>query len=963
MKTAQPLTSFSRLFALVATCASCLLAAGALRAQDRQPTGIVQYAPSLVQIQDAFPFTRSYSFQLTSPASEPPVPTPITFAVTTNGVPPGVTDATALSYISIAPVDPFTAPNQTRTVTVTMTVPASATPGPYGYKILATGWRSSATNFGTFINATITASAQSYTPPVVTISTPNDGGVVTVPIGGLPVSVPFSFAATGPGPYPSPIDSLSYSLDGAIDPISISSLTGLNTLSVSGAGTLLLSTAGQHVVTVSAHNAAGTASNTHTFNVVVDAPPPTVTIDAPANGASYDYYAGRPELSIPFQFTGRSTASVISALAAQLDGEDIAFTATGLNTAKAVGTTTFTLSAGGPHTLLVTARDAYGHATSTSTFTINVITPRPVITIDNPVQGQTFEHLTGTPALDIPFRFYANASSGFTISSVRAELDGAPVLIDATTGLDTASTTSTGTLPGVNAGTHVLTAYGISGGVNVSTSVTFVVKEVSPSVPPSVVINTPAVGAIYTLSSGKNAKVTVPLNFTGTSNVSGGVIKSLTATLDGSPVSVSWPSSKKSSTATGTASVAVTTAGEHTFTVTATDAVGTATATRIFNVVAATQKTLSGSAFFDVNANGKRDSAEPSLAGLSVKLYDSTGRKLQASTATSADGTYSFDVSGGSYLVVVTAPTGLSPTTINEHSLKVSSSSVSAPATGFGLNFNAIRTLSACALSHGFWKTNLSKALSGKKNGTQVNAADLQRYTATIGTLALEPFDGLTLSTAVSVLSGKSQLQLQLLAAEYNYVKGAYIGGSQTLTYAFIYWGEAVLKNAGNYYDSKYQNFGAQWFEAYNTSECGKVQGPLPSGSSDCKRCSKQHSGHRDCDDHDDDRKNDRDCQPNDRDHDRNSDCDNDRSPSRYDSNHGHSSSKDNNSKGHSSNAKDNSSDSKGHSSSNAKDNDSKSKDHDSRGNSSRNDDDCRDDNDRYSSSKGNGHPSDRDRR
>ena len=428
-------------FAVVACSAWIQLAPEAL-AQDPDPTPVVGYSPQIKNIQGVLPYSEPYSLSITSPYNQPAAASTISFTVDiTSGaaIPEGVSPATAIGYVTITPAQvTFTGPNQVQTVTVKLALPSNAVPGAYGYKIKTAGWpvdpSLGLTNNGADINASITAAAQPLTPPEVVISSPQNDQSFTVNVGSFPATIPFNFAATGPGPYPSPIDSVTYTVDGAADPITLTQFDGLNTTAVTGSGTMQIATPGQHSVTVSAHNGAGTATTTNTFNIVVNAPPPTVKIDSPADGTPFTYYVGSPALAIPFKFTGKSTASVVRSLSAKLDGQDIIFAASGLNTPTAVGSTTLSLMAGGTHTLNVVARDDYGNATDASTFIINVVTPQPTITIDNPDQGQVFSHTTGTPALNIPFTFYTNTTQGFTISSVSATLDGSAISIGQTTG-------------------------------------------------------------------------------------------------------------------------------------------------------------------------------------------------------------------------------------------------------------------------------------------------------------------------------------------------------------------------------------------------------------------------------------------------------------------------------------------------------------------------------------------------
>jgi len=239
---------------------------------------------------------------------------------------------------------------------------------------------------------------------------------------------------------------------------------------------------------------------------------------------------------------------------------------------------------------------------------------------------------------------------------------------------------------------------------------------------------------------------------------------------------------------------------------------------------APTQYTACGTVYFDVNRNGCRNTDEPGLAGITVKLYRDNC-VLVASTITTANGSYCFNVAPGNYEVDVIEIPGLTPTNCDERSFSVTSSNVTIPDIGLGFNFCTLQGLNANGFSHGYWKNNLSKAIENKTSGTQETKANLLAYTSTISSLLLTPFAGMTMQTAVTTMSASDQLKLQLLASEYNYVSGRFINNSQPLTWAFIYWGELVAKNPSNY-SSSYRNFVKNWMDAYNNSHGGDVDGP-----------------------------------------------------------------------------------------------------------------------------------------
>ncbi len=62
--------------------------------------------------------------------------------------------------------------------------------------------------------------------------------------------------------------------------------------------------------------------------------------------------------------------------------------------------------------------------------------------------------------------------------------------------------------------------------------------------------------------------------------------------------------------------------------------------------------------FEDCNGNGKQDTGDTAIAGVTVKLLDSTGTNVLAATSTNASGLYSFTVVPGTYVIQFVAPSG-----------------------------------------------------------------------------------------------------------------------------------------------------------------------------------------------------------------------------------------------------------------------------------------------------------------
>ncbi len=693
-------------------------------------------------------------------------------------------------------------------------------------------------------------------PPTVVINGPVDGSTITVAPGAFPLSVPLNFVTTSTVAGVSPVTAVAASIDGSS--VALTS-TGLGTTAVTSTGSMIIMTPGQHTVAAVGINGGGTGADVNTFTVIVQAAPPTVVINSPTPNSSYDYRIGTAATVVPFTFTATSSFGGIRTLAAKVDGANVVFTPSGLNTLTATGTINLPYTTGGTHTVSVTTTDDNGTATASSNFIVNVIAPTPTIVINQPTAGATFAVPTGSTTVSVPYSFVTTSNNGFVVNSVTATLDGNPITIGGTTGLGTASATSTGTLTGVSPGTHTLVATGVSSGITVSTSTTFTVTSVQP--PPTVVINTPPVGSTYTRTS-TGAAISIPLTFTGTSNAANGVITQLKATLNGSPVTVN-STTLNQKIANGSATLTVTAAGTYTIAVSAVDAIGTASATRTFTVAVVQPRTICGSIFFDVDGDGCYDCEDFDIAGITVKLYNSANA-LVDTDVTDNCGDYSFcNIAPGTYRVVATAYAGLKASTVSERTVTVTNCNLTVPRIGFRLDFVAMRTMTASGKDVAFWKYNLDKANSCKTSGIQISASTLSSYTSKIGNSALSAYDNITMKQAASLMNTSapsnnncytsysssscyggsysygsncsssnntcstwSPFSRELIASEYNYQRATYIGGNKNLTYMFIWWGEHVLLNP-NKYGSTYTTFAKNWCAAYNNSNGGVVNGPL----------------------------------------------------------------------------------------------------------------------------------------
>jgi hypothetical protein len=460
--------------------------------------------------------------------------------------------------------------------------------------------------------------------------------------------------------------------------------------------------------------------------------------------------------------------------------------------------------------------------------------PAASVTVDSPANGATYTHVLGQPAIDIPITATGKAGNSnpvdeVTVTVAGVDAAGTAIAIPTVTwnpsGAGSAQEVVSTLFPASVAGRYTITATARDhlGGTATATS-TFTVNE---TVPPPVVILTQAPAVSYDYYLGAPA-LQIPFAFQGVSLR--GSIQTLTATLNNVPVAFT-PAGVGALTATGTGTLNVSAGGDYVLVVTATTEHGTGTATAEFRVNALVPATFAvhGSVFFDVNSDGHRQAFDFGLPGLSVTLTAANG--TTTTTKTGDDGLYSFEVKPGTYRVAVQPVKGFDFSTARSWTVTVASAPVTVPDCGLIICFNDLWTMRADGCTIGFWKNNVGKALAGKGGGAQISPAKISAYTTGIAALALEPFDGLTPAQALSGLSSNSPaakdlLAKQLLAAEYNYENGAFIGGNAVLTYAFVYWGEYTLKNAsslsrGNLLDVK------DWMEAYNSSHGWVVLGPL----------------------------------------------------------------------------------------------------------------------------------------
>jgi hypothetical protein len=476
-------TNFRRIFALA--CAS-LMVVGLSHASGL-PSRNVRYSPVTKVVQGNQPLLESYSLLITAPSTlTPGVALSIPLNITVLSKPAGVTDAAALSYISVSPSAlSITGPNQGISVTVTVDVPTGGSAGDYAYLIKTSGWSPALTvvDDGATVNVRVNpAGSTDTTPPAVTLQSPGNNSTYTYyPAAGTPLSVPISLVATV-GTGGQPISAMRAFLGSAEIPVTA---VGLGTLSATASGTLAISAAGSYRIDVQATNNYGTSYASADITVIVSAPPPTIIVASPAANAVFTYPVGGSGVTVPVSFTATSAYGNITSAAATLNGGPVTLSLSGVNSAlTATGSASLSISTPGSYTLVFTATNAFGPATPvTVPFSVQAYSPpvTPTVSISAPANGAVITRVAGAPATAVNYAFGATTASG-TIQTVSVTLNGVAITPATLSGLNTANVTGGGVLSFSAAGTHVLTVTVTNGSASASATTTFTVNQTLPQV-------------------------------------------------------------------------------------------------------------------------------------------------------------------------------------------------------------------------------------------------------------------------------------------------------------------------------------------------------------------------------------------------------------------------------------------------------------------------------------------------
>jgi len=396
-----------------------------------------------------------------------------------------------------------------------------------GTHTLAARARDAAGN--TTTSATITVTVPDAMAPVVSVSAPANGATVT---GTVTVS---ATASDNVG-----VVGVQFLLDGA----NLSAEDTSNPYSVSW--NTATAGAGSHTLTARARDAAGNTTTSAVITVTVpDTSAPTVSITAPANGAT---------VSGVVSVTATTTDNVgVVGVQFLLDGVNLGAEDTSSPYSVSWNTAAAAI---GTHTLAAVARDAAGNTTTSATVTVTVPdTAAPTVSISAPANGAT---VTGTVTVS------ANAADNVGVVGVQFLLDGANLGAEDTSSPYSASwNTATATI-----GSHTLTARARDAAGNTTTATTITVT-VPDTTAPTVSLTAPANGATVTGTATVSASASDNVGVAGVQFLLDGA--NLGAEDTTSPYSISW------NTATATI-------GSHTLTARARDAAGNTTTSAIITV-------------------------------------------------------------------------------------------------------------------------------------------------------------------------------------------------------------------------------------------------------------------------------------------------------------------------------------------------------------------------------------------
>lgn len=364
---------------------------------------------------------------------------------TNNSANSGVDYGTTAGYGASTPI------NSAMVTSHQVALTGLATGTLYHFRVKSTDANNNAASSGDMTFATM----GDTTPPTVSITSPAANGTLS---GAVTVS---AIAADNIG-----VAKVQFKVDSANTGAAITVAPynySLNTTTLSN---------GNHILTAVASDAAGNTTTSAQVAVKVsnttDTTPPTVSMTAPANGATV---SGTVTVS-----ANASDNVGVASVQFQLDGANLGSLDTATPYSVSWNTTT---ASNGSHTLHAIAKDAAGNSTTSANVTVTVSnvtdTTPPTVSVTAPANGAT---VSGTVSVT------ASASDNVGVASVQFQLDGANL-----GSLDTASpyATSWNTTAASN-GSHTLRAIAkdAAGNSTTSANVTVTVSNTPDTTAPSV---------------------------------------------------------------------------------------------------------------------------------------------------------------------------------------------------------------------------------------------------------------------------------------------------------------------------------------------------------------------------------------------------------------------------------------------------------------------------------------------
>ncbi|MCB1106012.1 MAG: hypothetical protein KDK74_14880, partial [Cephaloticoccus sp.] len=305
-----------------------------------------------------------------------------------------------------------------------------------------------------------------------------------------------------------------------------------------------------------------------------DSGPPAVVLQIPVDGTVYTYYpvSGVPvNVPIIFDATVSTGGQPISGLNAFVDGNPVPVTATGLGTLAATGTGSLSLTTPGLYNVRVTATNLNGTSEDEADFSVVIAAPPPTITVASPQPNAVFSYPAGGSGVTVSVAYTATSLYG-NITATGVTLNGLP-LNPSVSGVGTALVANGSvSMQLVTPGNYVLQFTAANEyGAATPVVVPFTVTTNEPV--PSVTIDTPADGAVYTRTEGDPATA---VDFTFSGGTDFGTVESVTVMIDGEPVTATVNGIGTASI-TGSGSVSYSAAGTHNLVVTLSNGFGTAT--------------------------------------------------------------------------------------------------------------------------------------------------------------------------------------------------------------------------------------------------------------------------------------------------------------------------------------------------------------------------------------------------